>query len=640
MADLTGELIDNRYLLQRILASGGMATIYAGLDTRLDRPVAVKIMHPHLANDEAFVSRFIKEAKATAALSHPNIVSIQDQGWNEGGAPAVFIVMELVEGSTLRDFLNEQGALSIDQLFQFLNPVASALSAAHHIGIIHRDIKPENILIAKDGRVKVADFGLAAGSIIGQTMTAESSVVLGSVSYLSPEQVQRGIADARSDIYALGIVMFEMLAGKKPYDGETPIQIAYKHVNERIPNLRSINEDIPEAIAEIVFAATSPNPDQRPKDAEELLNKLRSIQAQIDPKRRQLSLELDIPPAPISVAKRKNIRGKVKVASAFEGLKEKTSQIISPKQNITSNVLKEDSVATKRRKTSKRVKRNRAIALLLLLAVIFGVYSILGAGRITVPSLAGMTQKEASATLKVLGLKSEIGEEVFSEDIPVGKVISSTPGGGGKVGKAGSVKLNISKGKERIVIPSLVGLTPDIAIQKLAELGLKAGDTTEIFSALAEKGFVTGTDPKDASEVKRNSIVNIFVSKGVEQVSLTSYVGKGGEEALSELTDAGFDVTPAYKFSDTILPGLVISQDPDSAAQINKGSKVILNISKGPEFIYVPNVISKTANQATLDLENKGLKVVVKGKGTKVVSISPKQGSKVKAGSTVTISLG
>lgn len=636
MADITGELIDNRYLLQRILASGGMATIYAGLDTRLDRPVAVKIMHPHLANDEAFVSRFIKEAKATAALSHPNIVSIQDQGWNEGGVPAVFIVMELVEGSTLRDFLNEQGKLSIEQLFQFLNPVVSALSAAHRIGIIHRDIKPENILIAKDGRVKVADFGLAAGSIIGQTMTAESSVVLGSVSYLSPEQVQRGIADARSDIYALGIVMFEMLAGKKPYDGETPIQIAYKHVNERIPNLQTINEAIPDTIAEIVFAATSPNPDQRPKDAEDLLNKLRSIQAQIDPKRRQLSLELDIPPAPISVAKPKKIRGKVKVASAFEGLKEKTSQIIAPKQIAP----KEDSVATKRRKTSKRVKRNRAIALVLLLGIIFGIYSILGAGRITVPSLAGMTQKEATATLADLGLKSEVGDEVFSEDIPVGKVISSTPGGGGKVGKAGIVKLNISKGKERIVIPSLVGLTPDIAIQKLAELGLKAGDTTEIFSALAEKGFVAATDPKISSEVKRNSIVNIFVSKGIEQVSLISYVGKSGEEALSELTDAGFDVTPAYKFSDSILPGLVISQDPDNAAQINKGSKVILNISKGPEFVYVPNVISKSANQATLDLENKGLKVVVKGKGAKVVSISPKQGSKVKAGSTVTISLG
>jgi serine/threonine-protein kinase len=639
VADLTGELIDNRYLLQRILASGGMATIYAGLDTRLDRPVAVKIMHPHLANDEAFVGRFIKEAKATAALSHPNIVSIQDQGWNEGGAPAVFIVMELVEGSTLRDFLNEQGVLSIDQLFQFLNPVVSALSAAHRIGIIHRDIKPENILIAKDGRVKVADFGLAAGSIIGQTMTAESSVVLGSVSYLSPEQVQRGIADARSDIYALGIVMFEMLAGKKPYEGETPIQIAYKHVNERIPNLKSINEAIPEQIAEIIFAATSPNPDQRPKDAEELLNQLRSIQAQIDPKRRQLSLELDLPPAAISVAKRKNIRGKVRVASAFEGLKEKTSQIITPKTDATK-VVKEDSVATKRRKTSKRVKRNRAIALLILAAVIYGVYSLLGAGRITVPSLAGMTQKEATAALTELALKTEIGEEVFSEDVPVGKVISSTPGGGGKVSKDGVVKLNISKGKERIIIPSLVGTTPDVAIQKLAEIGLKIGETSEIFSAAAEKGFVVATEPKLSTEVKRNSIVNIFVSKGVEQVSLISFSGKGGEEAINELTNAGFDVAPAYKFSDTVLPGLVISQDPESSAAINKGSKVILNISKGPEFVYIPNVISKSSNQATLDLENKGLKVVVKGKGTKVVSISPKQGSKVKAGSTVTISLG
>lgn len=639
MADLTGELIDNRYLLQRVLASGGMATIYAGLDTRLDRPVAVKIMHPHLANDEAFVNRFIKEAKATAALSHPNIVSIQDQGWNEGGSPAVFIVMELVEGNTLRDFLNEQGALNVEQLFQFINPVVSALSAAHRIGIIHRDIKPENILISKDGRVKIADFGLAAGAIIGQTMTAESSVVLGSVSYLSPEQVQRGIADARSDIYALGIVMFEMLAGMKPFEGQTPIQIAYKHVNERIPNLKSINEKIPQEISDLIFAATSPNPDQRPKDAEVLLNQLRSIQAQIDPNRRQLSLELDLPPARLSVAKQKNIRGKVKVASAFEGLKEKTAQIITTKQVISKDV-KEDSVATKRRKTSRRVKRNRVIALFILAALIYGIYTILGAGRITVPSLAGMSQKEATALLAELSLKSEIGEEVFSEDIPVGKVISSTPGGGGKVSKDGVVKLNISKGKERITIPSLVGITPDIAIQKLAELGLKIGETNEIFSAAAEKGFVVGTEPKISTEVKRNSIVNIFVSKGIEQVSLISYAGKSGEEALSELTNAGFDVVPAYKFSDSVLPGLVISQDPDSAAEINKGAKVTLNISKGPEFVFIPNVISKTANQATLDLENKGLKVVVRGKGSKVVSISPKQGSKVKAGSTVTISLG
>jgi serine/threonine-protein kinase len=639
VADLTGELIDNRYLLQRNLASGGMASIYAALDTRLDRQVAVKIMHPHLANDEAFVSRFIKEAKATAALSHPNIVSIQDQGWNQGGVPAVFIVMELVEGSTLRDLINEQAPLSIENFFRYLNPVVSALAAAHQIGIVHRDIKPENILIAQDGRVKVADFGLAVGAVIGQTLTAESSVVLGSVSYLSPEQVQRGVADARSDIYALGIVVFEMLTGKKPYDGQTPIQIAYKHVNERIPNLREVNSTIPQEVADLIYAATAPNPDDRPKDAQAFLSQLRGIEVKIDPKRRQMSLELDLPPVTSSVLNKANKRAKVKVVSALEGFKEKTSQIITSKNN-TQQLKGEPAVVTKTRKTSRRVKRNRIIALLLLLSLIFGGYTAFNADRVTVPSLAGMSQKEAAAVVAEIGLSAEIGEEIFSEDIPAGRVISSSPAGGGKIAKAGVVKLIISKGKERILIPNLIGQTPDIATQQLADLGLRVGEIFEVFSAQAEKGFIAKIEPLVGAEVKPNSLVNIFVSKGNEQVSLASYVGLGGEQALSELTQAGFDVKPTYKFSDTVLTGLVISQIPASAPLVDKGSEITLDISKGPEFVFIPNVISKSSNQATLDLENNGLKVVVKGRGAKVISISPKQGSKVKVGSTVTISLG
>jgi serine/threonine-protein kinase len=639
VADLTGELIDNRYLLQRNLASGGMASIYAALDTRLDRQVAVKIMHPHLANDEAFVSRFIKEAKATAALSHPNIVSIQDQGWNQGGVPAVFIVMELVEGSTLRDLINEQAPLSIENFFRYLNPVVSALAAAHQIGIVHRDIKPENILIARDGRVKVADFGLAVGAVIGQTLTAESSVVLGSVSYLSPEQVQRGVADARSDIYALGIVVFEMLTGKKPYDGQTPIQIAYKHVNERIPNLREINSTIPQEVADLIYAATAPNPDDRPKDAQAFLSQLRGIEVKIDPKRRQMSLELDLPPVTSSVLNKANKRAKVKVVSALEGLKEKTSQIITSKNN-TQQLKGEPAVVAKTRKTSRRVKRNRIIALLLLLSLIFGGYTAFNADRVTVPSLAGMSQKEAAAVVAEIGLSAEIGEEIFSEDIPAGRVISSSPAGGGKIAKAGVVKLIISKGKERILIPNLIGQTPDIATQQLADLGLRVGEIFEVFSAQAEKGFIAKIEPLVGAEVKPNSLVNIFVSKGNEQVSLASYVGLGGEQALSELTESGFDVKPTYKFSDTVLTGLVISQTPASAPLVDKGSEITLDISKGPEFVFIPNVISKSSNQATLDLENNGLKVVVKGRGAKVISISPKQGSKVKVGSTVTISLG
>ena len=632
MSDLTGELIDNRYLLQRQIASGGMATIYAGLDTRLDRPVAVKIMHAHLANDEAFVSRFIKEAKATAALSHPNIVSIQDQGWNEGGPPAVFLVMELVEGSTLRDYLNENGSLTVEQTLQLITPVLSALSAAHRIGIIHRDIKPENILISKDGRIKVADFGLARNIAMGQTMTAESSVVLGSVSYLSPEQVQRGVADARSDIYAIGIVLFEMLTGDKPYSGETPIQIAYRHVNDRIPNIQTINSSIPASVAELVYEATAPNPDLRPKDAEELLSKLKEIQAQIDPKRRQMSLELDLPP----VVSKKSKRGKVSVTSAFGGIKEKTSQLISSKPiNINKP---EDSIRTKKRKVSRRVRRNRIIALFLLLAILFGGYKVLNANKISVPSLVGMSQSEAKSSLKNLGLSIQVVEEVFSEDVPKGKIIATKPGGGGKVSPAGTVGLIVSKGQERIVIPILNGLTPDVASGKIADLGLSVGQVNESFDMKVAAGFVIGTDPKDGSEVRRKSIVNLIVSKGVEQLSLSSYVGKGGEQALSELNDLGFDVNVKYSFSDNVFKGQVITQSPEKSDLISKGSKIELVISKGSEFVFVPNVLGKNKNDASVDLENLGLKVSVKGSG-KVNNITPAIGSKVKQGTVITITL-
>jgi serine/threonine-protein kinase len=609
-----------------------MATIYAGIDTRLDRSVAVKIMHAHLANDEAFVSRFIKEAKATAALSHPNIVSIQDQGWNEGGPPAVFLVMELVEGSTLRDLLHQSGSFSTDQAMRFITPILSALAAAHQLGIIHRDIKPENILISNDGRIKVADFGLARNTSLAQTMTAESSVVLGSVSYLSPEQVQRGIADARSDVYAIGILLFEMLLGRKPYDGETPIQIAYRHVNDRIPNVKEFKPEIPDEIADLIFQATAPNPDQRPKDAEQLLNQIRDIQAKLDPKRRQMSLELDLPPVTPKVSK----KPKVSIGSAFGGLKEKTNQLIS--SNSTNLTKQEDSVRTKKRKVSKRVKRNRIIALLILLTMIFGGYQLLGVGKISVPSLVGMNQAEATEVLSELGLTAEVAEEIFSEDIAKGKIISTSPGGGGRVSPAGKVGLVISKGQERIEIPSVTNLTPDLATQKIAELGLTIGDVNEAFDMKIPAGFVIGTDPKSGDKVKRNSVVNIVVSKGVEKVSLISYVGKGGDEALSELTNKGFDVNVVYKFSDRVFKGLVISQTPESSDSIGLGSKVELVLSKGPEFVFVPNVLGKSKNDASLDLENLGLKVVTKGSG-KVNNISPAIGTKVKQGAVITLTL-
>ncbi|MFZ9471594.1 MAG: protein kinase domain-containing protein, partial [Candidatus Nanopelagicaceae bacterium] len=228
MSERIGELIDGRYEITSAISRGGMATVYSAVDTRLDRTVAVKIMHENLALDEEFVSRFIREAKAAAGLSHPNLVQVYDQGWNQGGVPAVFLVMEYIPGATLRDHLFAVGQLDPKEALGILDQVLSALTYAHHRGIIHRDIKPENIMITADGRVKLGDFGLARAVSTGNTLTADANVLMGTVGYLAPEQVQRGIADEKSDIYSLGIVFFEMLTGKKPYEGDSPIQIAYR----------------------------------------------------------------------------------------------------------------------------------------------------------------------------------------------------------------------------------------------------------------------------------------------------------------------------------------------------------------------------------------------------------------------------
>ena len=636
MSDLTGELIDNRYQLQRVVASGGMATIYHALDLRLDRQVAVKIMHPHLANDEDFVGRFIREAKAAAALAHPNIVAIQDQGWNEGGVPAVFIVMEYIEGFTLRDVIAEQGALGVTESLRYFAPVISAMSAAHKNGILHRDLKPENILISKDGRVKVADFGLAKGPQLGATLTVESSVILGSVSYLSPEQVQRGLSDMRSDVYSLGIVLFEMLTGKKPFDGESPIQIAYMHVNENVMAPSTLNSNIPPELDEIVLKATANNPDKRFKDAGALQEQILALLAKLDPNRRQMSLELDIPiPKAKAPKKKSEKRGKLDI------IKNITTQLDLKR----GNVMRETSGATKRkRKVSARVKRNRAIAILIvLLIVVTSWYRISGPGnKIVVPSLAGMSQTQAAKTVAELGLKVEVTQEVFSEDVPKGKVITSDPAGGGRVEIAGTVNLIISKGQDRIKVPDLVGLTLESAAAVLKSSDLKIGRVSEKFSENFEAGLLIDGNPSSGSPVRKDSSIDLIISKGLEQVELTNFQGKTSDQAQSELTAAGLIANSKYEYSDTIPIGTVISQTPSDVSTVGKGEKITLVISKGPSKIFIPNVYSLSKLAATKILEDLGFKVEFKyiAKKKSVTNISPKSGTAVSPGSTVTITLG
>ncbi len=638
MSDLTGELIDGRYQLQKLVAAGGMASIYVAMDLRLDRLVAVKVMHPHLANDEDFVNRFIKEAKATAALNHPNVVSIQDQGWNEGGSPAVFIVMEYIDGNTLREYLFERGTLSAEEVLQYIIPVVSALAAAHSQGIIHRDIKPENILISKDGRVKIADFGLARGDQLGSTQTVESSIVLGSVSYLSPEQVQRGISDARSDIYSLGIVLYELLTGKKPFEGQTPIQIAYKHVNERVPSARLTKSDIPENIDEVILKATSPNPDNRYKDAGELLNILRTIQEGIDPRRRQLSLDLDLPLPPArSQKKSKAPRGEVRIGTqVIERVKSLTQPIKTAEVTNTAEI---------RRRVSKRVKRNRAIALILVLALgVGGWYQFLGPGsQIAIPSVVGLSVSEAQKSISELGLRAEVASQDFSEEVDKGLVLTSSPGGGGHLPKGGVVQLILSKGRERIPVPPIAGLTQDVATAALINAGLKVGNISEAFDMKIPQNMVINGNPAVKTPVRRNSVVDLILSKGIEQIALTSYVGKSSDQATNEMTDAGFVVKSAFAYSESVPAGAVMRQSPDGVSTAPKGSTVTLVISRGTQFVFIPNLFSLTEVEARTSLESLQLKVSIKKIGSKkikkVTGISPKVGAQVSRGTIVVITL-
>ena len=620
MADLTGELIDGRYELIKIIANGGMGTIYEALDTRLDRKVAVKIMHAHLAQDEQFITRFIREAKAAASISHPNVVAVQDQGWNQSGIPAVFLVMELIEGSTLRDFLSERGKFSVTETINYLVPILGALSAAHEVGIVHRDMKPENVMISKDGRIKIADFGLARSSTLGNTMTAEASVILGSVSYLSPEQVQRGIADPRSDVYSVGIMAFEMLTGERPFVSDSPIQIAYMHVNEDIPRISSKGIKLPSELDDLLALATNRDPDKRPGSAAEFLAALRNIQIKLDPKRQQMSLELDLPPRQEEIKKSKN----------------KIKPVKEPIQQITAGT---------KRKLSKRVRRNRYIATVLALVIPLSIwFVVIGPGaKVMVPSVVGANQTSSIEKLTKLGLRVRT-TEVFSEDISAGLIIKSDPEGGRKIGEGGTVNLVVSKGPERYLLPAVEGLTIAAATELYDKLPLPKPVVIEEFSMKIPKDIIISSSPKSGTKVRRDQQVTISVSKGVEQIALNSYVGKQGDEALNSLVEAGFKVLPTYAFSETVPAGAVISQDPNTSGPLPKASKISIVISKGSEYVFVPNVFSLTESKATGILKDLGLKVSIKRMGTKkvknVTAVSPNIGSRVKRGSTVTIQVG
>ncbi|KQX64422.1 Stk1 family PASTA domain-containing Ser/Thr kinase [Angustibacter sp. Root456] len=617
---LVGRELDGRYVVRSRIARGGMATVYLALDQRLDREVALKVMHPNLVDDEAFVSRFTREARSAARLNHPGIVQVFDQG-SHGGV--VFLAMEHVPGRTLRDVMRDRGPMTAHEALDLLEPVLDALAAAHSAGIVHRDIKPENVLIRDDGRVKVADFGLAR-AVGAATTHSQTGLLIGTVSYLAPEQVERGTADARSDVYATGVVLFEMLTGTKPFGGDTPVQVALQHVSSRVPAPSSRAAGIHPALDDLVLLATARDRAERPADARELLMSLRETR-RVLPGPALDARPVTVVPEPHQPPADAPADAPAERTMALDAV---TAPTIGP-------------APARRRRSRGRI----ALAVVLGLALLLGVAGwYVGAGPgayVRVPTVVGLTQAEATAALTKRGLDAETSQ-AFSETVAAGSVVSADPAEGARARKGSAVQLVISRGPERYAVPKLAGLTEDAARAAIASAHLVVGKVTRSFDDSVPDGKVVSASLKPGTKVRRGTAVDLVISRGREPVAVGDWVGKPADEATKALQGSGLKVTTTEAFDDKVPKGSVVSQDPGPGTAF-KGDTVKLVVSKGPELVEVPRVVGMSAEDARSKLEAAGLKVSVTSVfgngGGRVIAQRPGAGGKVKPGSTVTIAV-
>ncbi|WP_249138619.1 Stk1 family PASTA domain-containing Ser/Thr kinase [Phycicoccus avicenniae] len=611
---LIGRTLDGRYRVLSRIAEGGMATVYLAVDERLEREVALKVMHRHLASDDTFVSRFRREARSAASLSHPHVVAVYDQGRD---GDHVFLAMEHVPGQTLRDVLAEQGALSPRASLDVLDAVLQALSEAHAKGLIHRDVKPENVIINENGTVKVADFGLAR-AVTSQTMTSSSGVLLGTVAYLSPEQVERGVADARSDVYAAGLVLVEMLTGAKAFTGETPIHVAYQHVHGGVPVPSDRVDGLPPALDDLVAVATARDPDDRPADAGELLGLVRRTRASLSPvalDARPDGIEADraahvptattaLPPHPVTArAYGATARGAEHDDGRSGGGHSDTAALSVPPRPLEGKV-----VADPRRRG-----RNwwPAALLSVLLAAATAWFFLLGPGASsTVPSVVDRPQEQAMTAVEEASLTAAV-QEAFSEDVAAGTVISVAPGVGDTVARGSEVVLTVSKGKERYEVPDLTGSTRAEAERRLGETNLALGEVGRAFSEDVPEGQVISMDPEPGTSLRRDAEVGLTLSRGRQPIEVPDVTGSPAGDAESALTDLGLQVERGEAQNSRSVPeGSVVSQSPDDGT-LFRGDTVTVVVSKGPVMVDVPDVVGKQLGEARRILEDAGLRVEV-----------------------------
>lgn len=556
-----GEVFEGRYLVEELIARGGMANVYRATDLKLSRTVALKILASSLANDPSFVDRFMHEAKASAALMHPNVVAVHDQGLALGYP---FLVMEYVPGKTIREVLARFGPLTSAHALEIMKSVLAGLWAAHEAGFVHRDIKPENVLITNDGQIKVTDFGLARVITEQVSTTNTGAVLLGTMAYLSPEQVSQQPIDARSDVYSSGILLFEMVTGKVPFTGNTPLDVAYKHVHEDVPAPSVLQPDVPPAVDHLVLAATARNINNRLASArafQDGVNKALSAVPQAESLITALPLD-SLPPLRVTQPKGGQIESPIKTHDSMPPLP----------SNAKSHSLSQAGFFKQKQKS--------ILALFGLIATIlfatFMWFNFSGNFQ-TVPQLEQKSVEQLSQELTALGLNVELIDS-YSEEVAAGQIINTEPNSGKRANVNEPVKIFISLGPERFVIPiEIIGKNQTDAEQIIADLNLVFDGTEEVFAETIEIGKVSGTIPAPGTSLKRDTPVKIQISKGAEPIEVPNVVGLKVDEAVQILQDAGFIVEQVKRFPIAPLK-IVYSQNPAANSKVTKGSVITIQI--------------------------------------------------------------
>jgi serine/threonine-protein kinase len=635
---LIGRLVDGRYRVRARIARGGMATVYVATDLRLERRVALKVMHGHLSDDTVFQSRFIQEARSAARLADPHVVNVFDQGQDGDMA---YLVMEYLPGITLRELLREHRRLTVDQTLTIMDAILSGLSAAHRAGIVHRDVKPENVLLAEDGRIKIGDFGLARATTAN---TASGAQLMGTIAYLAPELVTRGTADARSDIYSMGIMLYEMLVGEQPYKGEQPMQIAYQHATDSVPRPSAKNPGVPEQLDELVLWATEREPDERPVDAGAMLERLREIE-------KELGLAPQVARA-VAVGT---------VAASDAESRELTKVLPQTAVSPSTPAQDVDNATRLRQRTRRATTRGIWLVTLVLMlaagAATAGWWFGSGPGSlVAVPDVSRMSYADAEALLTREQLAAQL-QEVNDRELPAGTTVGSDPAVNTRLDKGSVVTVFVSIGPASHDLPGLAGKSSDevAGILEAAYVGVAgttqeftdAGAGTVLSASITPRAGGDAVDCTNGCTVLEGDAASLVTSLG----PIPDVAGLTTAQAERAMTEVQLQTETSEEYSNSVPSGTVIGiGERDGGGNWRPGDTVTLRVSIGPRPVQIPeNVVGMSIRDAVGTLEELGFQVNAGiDDGTlplgfrywdiyKVRATNPQAGTTAPQGSTITI---